>query len=290
MSDVLDLLDAWLNRQLEATPRAWLDERRARLAGPHTDKDLYVAVGLVPRALGKADLSLSPEDRAEATRRRPGWEPLGLSVDQAARLALVLTAAHRGEAFHAAFHALWRTADVGEQVTFYKGLPLYAEPERYLWRATDGCRTSIRAVFEAIAHRNPYAAERFDEVAWNQLCLKALFVGATLDPILGLDARHNPPLARMMADYAFERWAASRPVSWELWRCVGPFPDARALEALRRAVTDPEPQTRAAATLAAGKSHVPEARELVHLAPPAVRAALEAGTLTWNHLVQTAPV
>ena len=80
----------------------------------------------------------------------------------------------------------------------------------------------------------------------------------------------------MMADYAFERWAASRPVSWELWRCVGPFPDARALEALRRAVTEPDPQTRAAATLAAGKSHVPEARELVHLAPPAVRAALDA--------------
>lgn len=278
MSEPVALLNAWLDRQLDAPARAWLDERRARLAAPHADRDLYMAVGLVPRALGKDDLRLDAGDLAAAHTARPGWDPTGLSVDQAARLALVLTANHRGEAFFAAFHELWRTADVGEQVTFYKGLPLYPAPERFVWRATDGCRTSIRAVFEAIAHRNPYASERFDEVAWNQMCLKALFAGATLHPIVGLDARHNAALARMMADYAFERWAARRPVSWELWRCVGPHPDARALEALARAVHDPEPLTSRAAGLAATLSHVPEARALAD-AP---------STDTWAALALTA--
>ena len=142
MSEPVALLNAWLDRQLDASARAWLDERRARLAAPHADRDLYMAVGLVPRALGKDDLRLDAGDLAAAHAARPGWDPTGLSVDQAARLALVLTASHRGEAFFAAFHELWRTADVGEQVTFYKGLPLYPAPERFLWRATDGCRTS----------------------------------------------------------------------------------------------------------------------------------------------------
>ena len=91
----------------------------------------------------------------------------------------------------------------------------------------------MRVVFEAVAHRNPYPAEHFAEPAWNQLVLKALFVGSPLDPIVGLDARRNPTLARMLCDYAHERWAASRPVSPELWRCVGPFATGPMLDGLR---------------------------------------------------------
>jgi hypothetical protein len=55
------------------------------------------------------------------------------------------------------------------------------------------------------------------------MVLKALFVGSTLGPIIGLDLRANAALARMLSDYAHERWSAGRPVSPELWRCVGPF-------------------------------------------------------------------
>ena len=66
------------------------------------------------------------------------------------------------------------------------------------------------------------------------MVLKALFVGSALRPIQGLDARANPPLARMLSDYAHERWAAGRPVSPELWRCVGRFADAAALADLQR--------------------------------------------------------
>ena len=285
----LDLLKTWTIRATDAAGRVWFDDACARLAGEHTERDLFVAVGLAPRKLGKAPLSLTADDLAAAEAARPGWRPDGLTVDQAARLALLLTAAGHGEPFFAAFHQLWRTADVGEQVTFHRGLPLYPEPARHLWRATDGCRTSIRAVFEAIAHGNPYPAEQFDETAWNQMCLKALFVGTTLQPIVGLEARHNRALARMMADYAFERWAASRPVAWELWRCVGPEPDERALSALARAVTSTDPLTARAATLAAHTSRVPAATELVARASDEIRAELARGDLTWDALVARAP-
>ncbi len=46
----------------------------------------------------------------------------------------------------------------------------------------------MRVVFEAVAHRNPYPAEQLPEAAWNQMVLKALFVGSRLAPIVGLDA------------------------------------------------------------------------------------------------------
>jgi hypothetical protein len=285
----LNLLTTWTTRAVDAGGRDWFGEALAGLAGDHTERDLFVSVGLAPRKVGKAPLALTPEDLAAASMARPGWDPAGLTVDQAARLALLLTASRHGEPFFAAFHQLWRTADVGEQVTFHRGLPLYPEPARHLWRATDGCRTSIRAVFEAIAHRNPYPAEQFDETAWNQMCLKALFVGTTLHPIVGLETRHNRALARMMADYAFERWAASRPVAWELWRCVGPDPDERALSALTRAVASDDPQTARAAALAAATSRVPAATELVARASEEIRGALARGTLTWDALVESAP-
>ena len=66
----------------------------------------------------------------------------------------------------------------------------------------------MRAVFEAVAHRSPYPREQFAENRWNHMVLKALFVGSALHPIQGLEERANPALARMLCDYAHERWAA----------------------------------------------------------------------------------
>jgi hypothetical protein len=279
------LLEQWLGRQLPAAANAWLGEQLDRLSGGGKDRDLFVALGMAPRKLGKQDLALGEADLAEAARRRPGWDPRGWSVDQAARILILLQGGGAGEAFAARFTQLCRTADVSEQVAFYRGLPLYPDASRLEAQAAEGTRTNMRAVFEAVAHRNPYPREQFAENRWNHMVLKALFVGSTLHPIQGLDERANPPLARMLSDYAHERWAAGRPVSPELWRCVGPHADGEALADLQRVLATGSASERQAAALALHACKDPKARELLAAAPD-LAAAIEGGELSWQSLSQ----
>ena len=143
----------------------------------------------------------------------------------------------------------------------------------------------MRAVFEAVAHRNPYPREQFSENRWNHMVLKALFVGSTLAPIQGLDERANPTLMRMLCDYAHERWAAGRPVSPELWRCVGPFADAEALADLQRVLATGGAIERKAAALALAACPAPQAKELLAGAPD-LAAAVERVALNWDTLGQ----
>jgi hypothetical protein len=278
------LLEQWLARQLPEPARVWLGEQLGKLSGEVKDRDLFVALGMAPRKLGKQDLALSEADLAEAARARPGWDPSGWSVDQAARIVILLQGG-AGEGFAARFSQLCRTADVSEQVAFYRGLPLYPDAQRLEAQAAEGTRTNMRAVFEAVAHRNPYPKEQFAENRWNHMVLKALFVGSTLHPIQGLDQRANPPLARMLSDYAHERWAAGRPVSPELWRCVGPHADAEALADLQRVLATGSGVERNAAALALGASPDAKARELLAAAPD-LATAVERGTLTWDTVGQ----
>jgi hypothetical protein len=277
------LLQQWLARQLPEAANAWLGEQLGKLTGEVKDRDLFVALGMAPRKLGKHDLALSEADLAAAGRARPGWDPSGWSVDQAARIVILLQGGGEGQAFAARFAQLCRTADVSEQVAFYRGLPLYPDPPRLEAQAAEGTRTNMRAVFEAVAHRNPYPKEQFAENRWNHMVLKALFVGSTLYPIQGLDERANPPLARMLSDYAHERWAAGRPVSPELWRCVGPHADGEALADLQRVLATGGAVERQAAALALHACPDAKAKELLAVAPDLV-AAMAQRKLSWERL------
>jgi hypothetical protein len=282
-----DLLIAWLRRQLEEPARQWLDGQLEKLGPSSLDRDLYVAIGTAPRRLRKDDLALSGSDLEQARATRADWDPSGLSVDEAARIVFLLNAGGDGERFAERFKQLCRTADVGELVAFYRGLPLYPSPELLEAQGAEAARTNMKGVFEALAHRNPYPRERFALNRWNHLVLKALFVGSALHPIQGLDERANPGLARMLCDYAHERWAAGRPVSPELWRCVGRFAaEAEALGDLQRVLASGSALERKAAALALVASPDPEARELLAAAPE-LAGAIERGELSWGRLAPT---
>jgi hypothetical protein len=278
------LLRHWLSARLASDAADWLDESGERVRGGDGERALYLRIGQVPRRLGNTPLQLDAAELAAAQAARAGWDPRDWTVDQAARLWLMLeTSPTDGVAFARRLEQLCATGEVGELVAFYRGLPLYPAPERHAARCAEGVRSNMRVVFEAVAHRNPYPAEQLPEGAWNQMVLKALFVGSELQPIVGLDARRNPALAGMLLDYAHERWAASRTISPELWRCVGPYATGATLADFERLLERGSPEERTAAALALAESPDPRARTLLEC-DAALVAALRAGRLSWHNL------
>ena len=278
-----ELLGRWLARQLPSTEGAWVTEAVEKLRTTSTDRDLYLLISLVSRRVGKERLTLGDMDIAAASASRRGWNPSGWTVDQASRVYLLLCSTPDGAEISRRLDRLCSTADIDELVAFYRGLPLYPDQARYKLRAAEGIRSNMRVVFEAVAHDNPYPAEQLDEPAWNQLVLKALFVGTALDPIVGLDERRNPALARMLCDYARERWAASRPVHPELWRCVGPFARGTDLELIRRLFDRGSDIEQCAAALALHDASDPDAVSLLKSHPELARRARDK-ELSWHEL------
>ena len=158
----LALLEGWIERQAEPPGWAWFRDALAAAARADDPRTLARAVALVPRRLGKGDLVLTARDLREADEVRPGFDPSGLTLDQAARIALLLASYRDPASFAQAIEALCRTADLGEFIAVYRGLALFPAPERLLGRAAEGVRSGIKPIFEAVAHRNPYPAEMFD--------------------------------------------------------------------------------------------------------------------------------
>jgi hypothetical protein len=257
------LIAEWIRRAAEPEGAAWFEETLAALRGDAGERGLVRALGLAPRRLGKADLVLASDDLARADAARSGFDPTGLTVDQAARIAFLVAGRGDDDAFARRLMDLQRTADLAESIAYLRGLPLFPGGPALLPVAAEGVRSAVKPVFEAVAHRNPYPAEHFDERAWNQMVLKALFIGSPLAPIRGLRARANPELAGILVDYAHERWAAGRPVSPELWLCVGPFAQGRMLDDLARVLATGTPEEREAAAAALEASPAAGAREIL---------------------------
>ena len=283
-SRVLDLLDGWIAESAPDDGGKWLREKQAQIADGAADYVFYTSFSAVPRHTGKADLDLSASDREAADAACTGWRPGGWSVDQAGRARLVLSLPHEDhDDYLATLERVFTHADMGESVALYQTLPLLPYPAAHRARAAEGLRTNITAVFNAIALHNPYPAEQFDEGAWNQMVLKAVFISSPLHAIQGIDRRANAQLARMLVDYAHERWAAGRSVTPELWRPVGPFAEGEALDDLERVLAEGTAAEQQAAALALADSPADRAEELLATRPD-LRDAVQSGALTWERL------
>jgi len=261
--EALRLVRGWVERVSPPDAAAWFAEALAEPGGAAGERASDRAFALAPRRLGNAGLRLDEADLAQAERVRPGLDPRDWSLDEAARIAILLAAAGEGTALPARVRRLARTADLRETAALMRGLPLYPGADDLVDLARTGVRSGIAPVFDAIALRNPFPAERFDEGSWNQMILKALFMERPLRPVHGLERRANPALTAMLVDYAHERWSAGRPVPHALWHCVGMVPDCRGLEALERAATgDGEDGGRHAAAEALRACRDPRAAEI----------------------------
>lgn len=287
-TDIRDFLHRRLAQQLDARALAWLEEKRGRLAAGAPDYVFFAAFSAAPGYTGKQTLRLTPEDMRAAGDGHTDWERW--RIDQVGR-ALLLLAIDKGDAnaYAGSLHALSTCADLNELIALYQSLPLLPHAESLIALAAEGARSNMTEVFNAVALGNAYPAEHFDEASWNQLVLKALFVGSPLHAIYGLDRRANHALARMLVDYAHERWAAARIVSPELWRPVGPYADDDMVADLERVLADPDPRQQSAAALALAlalsQSQSPRALEALARRPD-LRAAIFEKRLTWRGLTE----
>jgi hypothetical protein len=215
------LLRRWLAGVAAAEAIAWLDTEIERQRAGLDERRLGIALGLAKRKLGRLDLVLPHEELAAAEALRRGWQPQFWSTDEAGRVALLL-ATHYGDdrAFAARLDKLCVTAEVTEHVSYLKGFATFPAGDALHGRAREGVRSSIAPIFEAIACCNPYPFDYFDQAAWNQMVVKCVFVGARIDTIVGLHARRNPELIRMLRDFVAERNAADRPLPEAVHRFI----------------------------------------------------------------------
>jgi hypothetical protein len=190
-----------------AAARAWLDEQLAAAGDPARFAPAFAAAG---RRLGRAPIG--DDDAAAITAAGLRWPVTG--VDECGRAALVLAAiaALPGDRHVGFVRDLVRRGEVRERQAVLRVLAALPEPARFVDVAVDACRSNVETVFAAIACDNDYPARHFAAPAFDQMVLKALFIGAPVARIAGLAARTTPELVRMVEAYASERRAAGRPV------------------------------------------------------------------------------
>src|ERR1700694_2459129 len=121
LAGFLTLADGWIARAADdrgiASFRNALDEV-SRASG---DRALGVAIGLAPRRVGKAGLALDAVDLARATALRNGLDPGGWSVDQLARIALMVASYRNDAGFAESLDRFCATAEINEMIAPCRG-------------------------------------------------------------------------------------------------------------------------------------------------------------------------
>lgn len=259
----------------------WIEGKLQHIIGGNSAKDLYLTYSqLGGKAIPAGPLLLPAAhgDLGEYLRKRQA------NILQVSRIYLLAKVLDTDRAFFMPKVVnLIQVADTGELETFLKFLILLPHPEDYKNVAVEALRTNIATVFDAIALNNPYPSGYFNDHQWNQMYLKAAFMQRDLSKIQETDSRANRDLARIISDYAHERWAASRDVDPLFWRPVTQFLENVLLQDMERLFKSKDAIENKAAALCCYYSEREEAHQLLR-AYQGLEKGIENGNITWTNL------
>jgi len=244
-----------LSQRLSPEENEWVESARNEIADGVASGRFGSLLSLASRHVHRGALEPTSAERDRSETCLTGWNPERWQLHDCVRVALVrarrdLSEESAAESLRDAF----RYADEGELRALYRSLALLPNPERFVWQAGEGCRSNMQTVFESIACDNPYPVLYFDDDAWRQMIIKAIFIGAPLWRVSGLDSRLSPELARMALDLVEERRSAGRPVPISLWLCLGEHAGERGVAALEQEMVAADGAGRRAAVLALARA------------------------------------
>jgi len=280
-----ELLTDLLNASAPPEAAAWLRDRIAEQEAHFSRRPFYYAFSGVSRHFPKrGGVAIAP-GQAEALRAKlPGFTVENWDLYRLARVLLLFALAKQEKSvFLETIAALLNTADLREQAAIYSAYSLLPFQEDLVESATDGLRSNIVDVFDSIALNNPFPAAHFTDAAWNQMVLKALFIGRPLYRITGLDSRRNAGLAAAISYLAHERWAAGRSLPAEAWRNCAGFVDDTISADLHQLLETGEATDREAAALVLASDGEPGLADLRGRLEGEIDA-IGAGTLSWDRL------
>ena len=284
-AEVRTFLERLLHQQSKPEPLDWLYQQQQKIK-EEGERKLFISFSLASRYFESKPMELGLEQQEKAANIRAGFMPQHWTQLQTARALLLLNMVQlEEEQFPQSLARLAETADVAEQMALYAALPILPYPQTLRKRAAEGIRTNITMVFDAIALHNPYPADFLEESAWNQMVLKAVFMGRPLYKIWGADKRVNPTLAQMLLDFAHERWAAHRSVTPELWSFIGPYIGKDSFTDIEKVSREGSSLEREAVLLACASSLFPQAKQLLDQ-QQGIERKIKAGEISWSRIGQ----
>ncbi len=281
LTDSSDQLFEILAHNLEEETLNWLSARLETIISEKSARDLYLSYTLLGNKFHPGQPVKFPETASGVHEYLVAHGASLTEISRVYLLSRVLEA--DSNYFIPKVAQLIQLADTGELKTFLRYLVLLPHAEAFSQVAVEALRTNIAIIFDAISLDNPYPARYFNDQQWNQMYLKAAFMQRDLSRIREIDRRANKDLARIISDYAHERWAASRDVDPLFWRPVAPFVDGVFINDIKRLLASDNTAEQRAGALCCYHSDSEEARGLLDDYPE-LTATIKNESLSWNNL------
>jgi hypothetical protein len=281
LNDCAHTVEEVIRHNVDEAVYQWLREKTLLAQQETGPAALQLAFAAIPRKTRRKAIDLT-EDQSKRIAACGNVALKSWTVDMLCRLWLIMKLDRSDKDVYCnKIESLFRSAEMNELVALYSFLPFYTFPEAWQFRTTEGIRSNIGYVLEAIMYSNPYPSTYLPEPAWNQMVLKAFFTDKDVNRIIGLDKRSNKQLAAILVDYAHERWAAGRSVNPQLWRLVAPYIDANNFTDIKRLFSQGDEREKRAAALACSQSNYEPAKRLLDDVP-AVNASITENKLHWD--------